>query len=534
MSDAVIVIGAGHNALVTAFYLAKAGRKPLVLERRPIVGGCAATEDFAPGFRTPALAHTLGPLRPSIVRDMQLERRGVAFVRPDPRLVALGENGRALAFTNDPNTTAAAIAAFSTKDAAAYPQFCEALTKIGGFLRGLLEITPPSIDAPSKGELWELLKTGRRFRALGRRDSFALLRWGPMAVADLAGEWFETDLLRAAVAAPGIFGTFMGPWSAGTGAVLLMAAANDPQPGGTSATCVGGPGAVTHAMAEAAREAGVEIRTGVDVARINVHDEAVTGVTLSDGTEIPAGAVISGVDPKRTFLGLIDPVELEPVFLTRIRNSRMPGTMAKLNFGLAGLPEFSALKGSDAAAMLRGRLHIGPGIDYLERAFDASKYGEISQQPYLDVAFPTLTDPSMAPAGRQVMSVCMQYAPFTLRAGASWESQRGTLGSIVLRTLEQYAPGITSLVEHQQVITPADLEHTYGLTGGHMFHGELALDQLFTMRPTLGWAQYDTPVRGLFLCGSDTHPGNGLTGGSGQNAARQISRAIGARGGSSQ
>ena len=517
-----IIIGAGHNALVTAFYLARAGRKPLVLERRPIVGGCAISEEFAPGFRAPTLAHTLGPIRASIVRDMQLERRGVTFVRPEPRLVAPAGDGRALLFTNDPRTTAEAIAAFSKKDAAKYLEFSEALRKVGGFLRTVLEMTPPSIDAPSKAELWELLKTGRKFRSLGRRDGFALLRWGPMAVADLVGEWFETDLLRAAIAAPGIFGTFMGPWSAGTGAILLLAAANDPQPGGTSVTAAGGPGQVTHAMAEAAREAGAEIRTGVHVVRILVRDGAVSGVALSDGTELAVNVVISGVDPKRTFLGLIDPVELEPDFLTRIRNYRAPGTVAKLNFALSSLPRFAGLEGADAASALGGRVHIGPGIDYLERAFDASKYGEISEEPYLDVAFPALTDPSMAPAGRHVMSVHMQYAPFTLRGGATWESRRGTLASIVLRTLEAYAPGITRLVEHEHVITPPDLEHAFGLTGGHIYHGELALDQLFTMRPTLGWGQYRTPVRNLFLCGSGTHPGNGLTGGSGQNAAREI------------
>jgi len=517
-----LIIGAGHNGLVAAFYLAKAGRRPLVLERRPIVGGCATSEEFAPGYRAPALAHTLGPIRPSIVRDMQLERRGVTFVRPEPRIVAPAEDGRVLSLTNDPATTAHAIRTFSSKDAAAYPAFCASLAKVGGFLRGLLEMTPPSIDAPSKSEMWELLKTGRKFRSLGRRDGFALLRWGPMAVADLVAESFEADVVRAAIAAPGIFGTFMGPWSAGTGAVMLLAAANDPVPGGTSVTAAGGPGSVTHAMAEAAREAGAEIRTGVDVARIEIRDGAVTGVVLADGTEIPASVVVSALDPKRTYLGLIDPIELEPGFLTRIRNYRTPGTTAKINVALSGLPRFRGLEAGDAASALQGRVHIGPGIDYLERAFDASKYGEIPEHPYLDVAFPTLTDPSMAPAGRHVMSVYMQYAPFTLRGGVSWESRRGTLASIVMRTLENYAPGITNLVEHQQVFTPADLEYAFGLTGGHIFHGELALDQLFTMRPTLGWAQYRTPIRSLFLCGSGTHPGNGLTGASAQNAVKEI------------
>jgi phytoene dehydrogenase-like protein len=521
MAD-TIIIGAGHNGLVTAFYLAKAGRKPIVLERRPIVGGCATSEELAPGYRSATLAHTLGPLRPAIVRDMQLERRGVTFVHPDPRLVSVAPGGRALVFSTDPGRTAEAIRPFSGKDAARYPEFCATLGRLGGFLADLLEMTPPSIDTPSAADLWELLKTGRKFRALGRKESFALLRWGPMAVADLVAEWFENDLLQASVAARAIHGAAMGPWSAGTGAVLLLAAAIDPAPGGSSVTAVGGPGAVTRAMAEAAREAGADVRTGADVQRILVKDGAVTGVVLVDGTEIAATTIVSGTDPRRTFLRLIDPVELEPDFMTRIRNYRCPGTVAKLNFGLRGLPAFRGVTG-DPAAALRGRVHVGPGIDYLERAFDASKYGETSASPYLDIAFPTLADPTMAPSGRHVMSVHMQYAPFTLRAG-SWSGRGDELAGLVLRTLEDYAPGVTSLVEHRQVITPLDLEQIYGLTGGHIHHGELALDQLFTMRPTLGWADYRTPLSGLYLCGSGTHPGNGLTGASGRNAAREILR----------
>jgi phytoene dehydrogenase-like protein len=523
MAHDVIVIGGGHNALVAAFYLAKAGKKPLVLERRHVVGGCATSEEFAPGYRASTLAHTLGPLRPAIVRDMQLERRGVTFVQPDPRLVSVAPDGRALVFSTDPPRTAEAIKPFSAKDATRYPEFCAAMERIGAFLSELLEVTPPSIDSPSVGELWDLLKTGRRFRALGKKESFALLRWAPMAVADLVAEWFETDLLMASVAARAIHGTAMGPWSAGTGAVLLLAAAIDPAPGGSSASASGGPGVVTRAMADAAREAGAEIRTGAEVVHILVKDGAVSGVALADGTELSSSIVVSGADPRRTFLRLVDPVELEPEFRTRIRNYRCPGTVAKVNVALRALPAFRGLPG-DAAASLRGRVHVGPGIDYLERAFDASKYGEMSSSPYLDIAFPSLVDPSMAPSGRHVMSVHMQYAPFNLKTG-TWAGRDGAIADAVFRTLETYAPGITALVEHRQVITPLDLENVYGLTGGHIHHGELALDQLFTMRPTLGWADYRTPLQGLYLCGSGTHPGNGLTGASGLNASREILKA---------
>jgi len=516
----VIIIGGGHNSLVAAFYLAKGGRKPLVLERRALVGGCATTEEFAPGYKAPGLAHTFGPLRPSIVSDMQLERRGVRFVRPDPRLVALGADGRPLVFSTDVGRTADAIRAFSVKDASKYPDVCATFEKVGAFLTHLLEMTPPSIDAPSAGELWALIKAGRRFRALGKRESFALLRWGPMAVADLVAEWFETDVLQAAIAARAIHGNAMGPWSAGTGAILLLQAAIDPVPGGSSVSAIGGPGAVTQAMADAAREAGAEIRTGADGSRILIKDERVAGVALADGTEIAATMVISGADPKRTFLRLIDPIELEPGFVTRIRNYRCAGVVAAMNIALRALPAFRGITG-ELSRTLAGRVHIGPGIDYLERAFDASKYGEISAAPYLDITFPSIADPSLAPAGRHVMSVHVQYAPFALR-GRAWAGERSALAATVLKTLEEHAPGFGGLVEHQQVRTPADLEEVYALTGGHIHHGELALDQLFTMRPTLGWADYGTPVAGLFLCGSGTHPGFGLTGGSGQNAARNL------------
>ncbi|HET7617603.1 MAG TPA: NAD(P)/FAD-dependent oxidoreductase [Vicinamibacterales bacterium] len=516
-----VIIGSGVNGLVAAFYLAKAGHRPLVLERRGIVGGAAITDAFAPGFRAPALAHALGPLRPSIVRDMELERRGVRFVQPDPRVTALSPDGRALPLVRDPRQAANAIRAFSTSDADRYGDFCTALGRTAGFVDRLMDMTPPSIDAPSKGELWELLKIGRQFRALGRTDEFRLLRWGPMAVADLVGEWFESELLQGVIAAQGIFGTAMGPWSAGTGAVLLWRAAADPVPGGSSVTARGGPGAVTHAMADAVRDAGGEIRTNADVVGIAVRDNGATGVVLADGTEIPASAVISSADPRATFLRLVDPIDLEPGFLTRIRNYRMPGTVAKVNLALGRLPSF---KGMDAAPA--GRLHIGPGIDYLERAFDASKYGELPAAPYLDATIPTLQDPSLAPAGKHVLSVYAQFMPYALRGGASWKDASGTLGDLVIETLEHYAPGLRSLVEHRQVITPLDLEQTWGMTGGHVFHGEPSLDQLFTMRPTLGWAKYHTPIARLFLCGSGTHPGNGLTGTSGRNAAREIARAL--------
>jgi phytoene dehydrogenase-like protein len=276
-------------------------------------------------------------------------------------------------------------------------------------------------------------------------------------------------------------------------------------------------------MADAAREAGAEIRTGVEVREIRVKDGEASGVVIGDGSEIAARTIVSGADTRRTFRGLIDPVEREPGFITRIRNYRVPGTVAKVNFALSALPAFTGLSGN-ATANLQGRVHIGPGIDYLERAFDASKYGELSAAPYLDITFPSIHDPGMAPAGRHVMSVHVQYAPYKLRSG-SWTGREDLLAGSVTKTLEAHAPGFTALIEHRQVITPMALEQEFALTGGHIHHGELALDQLFTMRPTLGWANYRTPIDGLFLCGSGTHPGHGITGASGRNAAREVLKA---------
>jgi len=521
----VVIIGGGHNGLVTAFYLAKAGLKPLVLEGRAVVGGAAITDEFFPGFKCSTLAHTGGPLRSDILKDMQLERQGLEILRPDPRVFAPSPDGRALILFESDAKSAQEIARFSKKDAQNFPEFHRVLTRLTIVLNRVLSETPPSIDKPTAADYWSLLKTGNALRGLGNKDMFRLLRWGPMAVADLVAEWFETEMLRATIAARGIFGTFLGPWSAGSSAVLLLRAAADSHPAGAALFAKGGMGAVTQAMASAATEAGAEIRTGTEVSRINVKNGAVTGVVLSSGEAIAARMILSNADPRRTFLRLVDPDHLEPNFLTKMQNYRCQGTVAKVNLALSGLPTFTALGTTAGTAnsttLLAGRIHIGPEIDYLERAFDAAKYGDFSRQPILDVRIPSILDPSLAPPGQHVLSVYVQFAPYRLKNG-DWNSQRDALGDVVIKTLADYAPNLPDLILHRQVITPLDLEETYGLTGGHIFHGELALDQLFTMRPLLGWARYRTPLQGLYLCGSGTHPGAGLTGGSGANAAREI------------
>ena len=519
----VVIIGGGHNGLVTAFYLAKAGFKPLVLERSAQVGGAAVTDEFHPGFRCSTLAHTAGPIRPDIVRDMQLEKHGLRMITPEVCVTTLSPDGRALSLYQDTGKSAQEIAAFSQKDAGKYPEFQQSLGKISKVIADALATTAPDIDDPSRSDLWAMLKTGRAIRRLGKKDMFRLLRWGPMAIADLASEYFETELLRAVVAARGVFGTFLGPWSAGSALVLLVRAAGDPHPAGSAMFAAGGTGAVTQAMASAAQAAGAEIRSGAEVIEIRVQNGQATGVLLSTGEEIPAKAVISNADPKRTLLKLTDPVHLSPDFVQRIQHYRGNGTVAKVNLALSGVPQFTALQ-NGASAALQGRIHIGHDIDYLERAFDESKYGQFSKQPYLEVTLPSLTDPALAPEGKHVMSIYMQYAPYKLKG--DWEQQRKALGQTVVKTLAQYAPNLPELILTHQIITPLDLEERYGLTGGQIFHGDLALDQFFTMRPLLDWARYKTPIENLYLCGSGTHPGAGLTGGSGANAAREILKSL--------
>jgi phytoene dehydrogenase-like protein len=515
----IVIVGGGHNGLITAFYLAKAGYKPLVLERSAQVGGAAVTDEFHPGFRCSTLSHSAGPVLPKIVQDMQLAKHGLELITPEICVTALSPDGRALSLYQDAKRSAQEIVTFSQKDAAKYPEFEKSLAKIAAVIGEALATTPPDIDHPSSGDLWSMLKTGRAIRKLGKRDMFRLLRWGPMAVADLASEYFETELLRAVIAARGVFGTFLGPWSAGSALVLLIRAAADPHPAGSASFAAGGMGAVTQAMASAAKAAGAEIRTSAEVIEIRVQNGIATGVVLSTGEEIQAKAVISNADPKRTLLKLTDPTHLSPDFVQKLQHYRGNGTVAKVNLALSGLPKFTALKDGDNSA-LKGRIHIGNEIDYLERAFDESKYGNFSRQPYLEAVIPSLTDATLAPEGKHVMSIYMQYAPYKLKG--DWEDQRKALGQTVVQTLAQYAPNLPELILTHQIITPRDLEEKYGLTGGQIFHGDLALDQFFTMRPLLDWARYRTPIQNLYLCGSGTHPGAGLTGGSGMNAAREI------------
>jgi phytoene dehydrogenase-like protein len=519
----IIIIGAGHNGLVAAYYLAKAGLKTLVLERRQIVGGGSITEEFHPGFRCSTLAGSPGPLLPQVSKDFQLERRGVEFITPEVRLWAPNANGNSICIYEDAKRTAEELMKTNRADGERYPEFISTFARIGRALTPMLTMTPPDIEDLSASEVWRLGKLGWAIRGLGKKDEYRLLRYGPMAVADLAAEWFETESLRALVAARGISGAFAGPWSAGTSAAVLLQAANGGNPFAPSTLVKGGMGELTSALAQAATEAGAEIRTGAEVVRVQVKDGKAVGVVLRNDEEIPAWAAVSGHDPGITLLELIYPEELEPSYRNHMQNYRAHGTVAKVQLALSALPQFIGLSASCAKEKLSGRIHIGPEIDYLERAFDAAKYGDISRQPYLDIRIPSLSDPTLAPEGAQVMSIHAQFAPYRLKDG-DWNARREELGDIVVNALSDYAPNLRELIVGRQVITPLDLEQTYGLRKGHIHHGEQSLDQFFAFRPLIGWAQYRTPIRGLYLCSAGTHPGGGITGGPGANAAREITK----------
>ena len=512
-----IVIGGGVNGLTCATLLAKMGVRTLLLEQRAELGGCAAEGEIAPGFTAPTLSHSTGPVRRDVVDELQLYLHGLTFSDAAITVSALSPDGRPLVIYEDGRKTADGLRSWSAKDADRWPSFQATLQRLGSLLASTFTSTPPSVDAPSARDVFALMHTLGDFRSLAKDDQWRLLRWGPMAVADLVSESIDTELLRATVAADGIFGAMLGPWSAGSGLQLLLSGANRALtwPGGR--LIAGGPVAFARSLEAAATRFGVEIRTGCQVSRIDARDERAIGVTLDGGEHIESRAVVSGVDPKRTFLQLCDADHLPPEFLWRMKHYRSRGTLAKVNLALSALPSFTGA----TREMLSGKVRLAPDIDYLERAFDHAKYGQFSSAPWIEFTIPSITDPSLAPPGAHVLSAYAQFAPYQLR-DANWDTSRDALSDTVVKTLMQYAPGLGSLIVERQTITPLDLERGWGLTGGHIFHGELSLDQFFTMRPLLGFGQHRTPLKGLFLCGSGAHPGTGLTGGSGINAAREI------------
>jgi phytoene dehydrogenase-like protein len=517
----VIIIGAGHNGLVAAAYLGKAGRKVLLLEKRPVVGGIAATEEVFAGFKYETCAHSAGMFSRSVLAELDLAKFGLDFIVPDAPLVALNRDGEPLSIPADPRENAAGIRGCSGADGARLDAFARMTARLALFLGSLYTVPLPDGARSDTSDLIELLKAGWRFHRLDRKEMHEFLRVLPMSVSDWLNEWFDGVLLKAALARSGVLGTFAGPRAQGTSLVFLhrhLGAIDGLLPAGGSVR--GGIGNLPQAIAHAASHYGVEIRTGTEASAIIVKNGRATGVALSNGDEFPAPVIISATDVKRTLLKLTDPVCLNPRFLWQVKNIRSRGTLAKVNFALDTLPDFGSI-GAPGAQAFRGVVHIGPTVDYLERAADDAKYGRISSQPFLEIRIPSIADPSLAPAGKHVMSVWMQSAPYHLRSG-NWRDQRESLGKTVVNLIDEYAPGFKNTILHQQVLTPLDLEEIFGLTEGHVHHAEMALDQLFFMRPVPGWARYRTPIHGLYLCGSGTHPGGEISGLPGSYAAKEI------------
>jgi phytoene dehydrogenase-like protein len=514
--DAVIV-GAGHNGLVTAGYLAKAGLRTLVLERRGRAGGALATEEVAPGVRAPVAADGLGRLRASVVRDLRLGVYGLRAIEPDVVAFAPSVDGSALTLWRDPARTASELRTRRPSDAEAFLAFDRKVRSLVRFLTRLQATEPPDLASPSPADGFKGLTLANALRHMGKRQIHETLRVLPMSVADLVSEAVDDEALRGTLAARGIRYSAMGPRSAGTALNFLWDSASGGGAGGRTVFARGGPDGLTEALLAAARSHGATLRCGVEVLAIRTRRGSVEGVALAGGEEIDARIVASSADPKHTLLGLLDPAEIGPTLTWRAQNIRMPGVVAKVTLILDALPVF----GVDEER-LRGRIVIAPSLDHLEGAFNDSKYGRMSEQPYLEATIPTLSEPALAPEGVHVMTALFQYAPRQLRD--DWDgAARDRVVDTTVRTLEAYAPGIAETIVARHVVTPEDLEHEYGLSGGHPMHGEHALDQFFAWRPLLGHARYRlADIRGLYLCGAGAHPGGGVTGGPGQNAARAI------------
>ncbi len=515
-----IIIGAGHNGLVTAAYLAQAGRRVLVLEKRAAVGGAAVTEEIFPGFRVSTVADGSGYLSARVRRDLKLDAR-VEILQSDAVAWCPQPDGDQLTIWRDTARTAQEIARFSRADAEAYPGFVELMSRAAEVVGSLMEMTPPALPEVGIRDLRGGLGLLGPLRRLGRKRLSELLRMLPMPTDDLLNEFFESDVVKGAIGASSVLNISWGPREAGTVYTLLASWAQSETGLFRSAGVVkGGMGALTNAIAEAARGFGAEIRTSAPVKKVIVRGGRASGVQLESGEELTAAVVVSNADPRTTFLTLLEPRTLDLSFVRHVQSIKYRGSAARIHLALRGLPEFTAMAGADEAA-LRGPIQIAPSLDYVQKAFDCTKYGRYSEQPYLDILIPTLSDPSLAPPGQHLMSITAKYAPYVLRDG-DWSSRQESFAELVVDTLAAYVPGIREVILHRHSLTPTDLESRYGLPEGNPNHGEMTLDQFFHMRPIPGYARYRTPIPGMYLCGAGAHPGGGVTGIPGHNAAREI------------
>jgi len=515
----VIVIGGGHNGLVNAAYLAKAGKKVVVLERRHVLGGAAVTEEIIPGFLFSECSYVVSLLRPEIIRELDLPRHGLEILPLDGTFSPM-PSGDYLWRVNDHAKSIRDIRRHSRLDAEAYDEFSKMMTPMCRFVKPLLSMIPPDPTTLNPKDLKQLHFLLQRFRELSSDERYTLVQLMTMSSADFLDQWFETDVLKATMSASGIIGTFLGIRSPGTAYVLLHHYMGEIDGAFRSwGFSRGGTGAISNAIADAAREAGVEIRTKAPVGKILVKNGRATGVVLQSGEELSANVVSSSVDPHLTFEKFIEPGELPGDFLEGVRRYKFRGSSGKVNLALDALPNFKCFPGP--GAHLRGAISISPSMEYMERAYDDAKYGHFSRKPYIDMVIPSLTDPSVAPPGKHVLSCFVQYAPYKLAQG-TWDDQKQSFGDNVINTIAEYAPNIKDIIVGRQVLTPLDLEREFGLTQGNIFQGELSLEQLFFLRPVAGWAYYRTPIHNLYMCGSATHPGGGIMGANGRIASQVI------------
>jgi phytoene dehydrogenase-like protein len=514
-----IIVGGGHNGLVCAAYLAKAGKKVLVLESRHVLGGAAVTEELCPGFKFSVYSYVVSLFRPHIIRELELTKHGLEIIPLECSFLPLPD-GDSLCRWSDPELTRREISRFSAKDAEVYPEFGMTMKKMAFFAKNIIDNPAPEPMSMNPHELLNLLGLGKRMRALGEDGAYLHARMLTMSAVDFLDLWFESGVLKAPMSVSGIIGTFLGVRSPGTAYVLLHHYMGEID-GAFRAWgfAKGGTGQLSLSIASAAESLGAEIRTEAPVQKLLVKNGACSGVVLDNGDEITASHVFSSVDPRRTFLGMVGSEHLDGDFVADIERYKLRGSSGKVNLALDRIPDFTCRPGD--GPHLRGDIAIAPSIEYLETAYDQAKYGEFSQRPYLNVVIPSLVDPSVAPPGKHVMSIFVQYAPYNINGGPeTWPEKREAFGDALFDTLAEYCPTLKDAILFRQVQTPWDMEQQIGLTEGNIFQGELSLEQLLFLRPAAGWSRYRTPVRNLWMCGSGAHPGGGIMGSPGELAAK--------------
>ncbi len=514
-----IVIGAGHNGLTCAAYLARAGRKVLVLERRYLIGGATVTEEIYPGFKYTVCSYVVSLLRPEVMRELELAKHGLQ-IHPISSIFMANHDGPPLITWPDEAKTREEIKKFSPRDADMAPKFAAAMYEMAFAVKPILGLVPPDLSAPNLRDLATLREFGKHLKGLGKDTFHTLYKVMTMSSEDFLSEFFETDIVRAGYALSSVIGTFLGPKSPGTAYVLLHHFMGDLD-GAYSAwgAQLGGTGRVAEAIASAARSHGAEIRVDAPVAQVIVKNGTAVGVALENGDEIHAETVVSGCDPKVTLRKLVEEKELPADLVARIDKFKYRGSSGKLNLALDGIPKFN---GMTDPSLLKGSLPIAPSMDFLEQAYDDAKYGAFSKRPVMEIEMPSMIDPTMAPPDKHVMSIFVQYCSYDMPEYGDRDQQREAFGNAVIDTLAEHCPNIEDIMLHKQVLTPWDLEQQIGLTEGNIFHGELTLDQLFFFRPAAGYADYRTPIRNYWQCGSGTHPGGGIMAMPGRLAAREI------------